>query len=124
MSQMAKFDWNDLEHSSLPAVFWKDRIYCPKRWSTTEDFLAAAKLELKDMIDTYPSLNGMTYVVRESTHVANAVTEEATKAHTDLLFVGDSGKSAIGRFFLGSVSRYLLHHLPNSVWIARRKPTA
>lgn len=39
----------------------------------------------------------------------------------DLLFVGDSGRSAFSRFFLGSTSRYLLHHVSCPIWIARKK---
>lgn len=38
---------------------------------------------------------------------------------SDILMVGDTGRSFMARFFLGSVSRSVLHHSPSSVWIVR-----
>ena len=60
--------------------------------------------------------------VFEKVHVASCILTYLQKHPTDLLVVGDKGRSAIGRFLLGSVSRVLLHQSPCSVLLVR-KPT-
>ncbi len=63
----------------------------------------------------------ITYTVRETLHTGAALLDIAIEKNTNLLFVGPTGKSALSRFFLGSTSRYLLHHVDCSLWIAREK---
>jgi nucleotide-binding universal stress UspA family protein len=45
----------------------------------------------------------------------------AEKFHADLIMVGSHGRSALGRFFLGSISQWLLHEARCSVRVARGK---
>lgn len=52
---------------------------------------------------------------------ATAIIEKAEKCNTDLIIIGSHGRSAFGRFFLGSVSQKLLHDAHCSVRIARGK---
>ncbi len=60
-------------------------------------------------------------VVLEGSHVGNSISEFLTSHPVDLVVLGDKGRSAIAHFFLGSVSRYVLHHAPCSVLIAKIK---
>ncbi|GIW99715.1 MAG: universal stress protein [Pirellulaceae bacterium] len=62
----------------------------------------------------------LTYTVRETTHVGAALRNVALRVEADYLFIGDTGKTALGRILLGSTSRYLLHHAECSIWLARR----
>ena len=61
------------------------------------------------------------YSVREVLDVGNALAGLVNEEHADLIIMGDTGKSAIARLFLGSASRHVLHHAHCSVWIAREK---
>jgi nucleotide-binding universal stress UspA family protein len=54
-----------------------------------------------------------------SDHVGDAVVCAAEKGKADLIVVGDTGRSMLGKFFLGSTSKYVLRHAPCSVWISR-----
>jgi nucleotide-binding universal stress UspA family protein len=59
--------------------------------------------------------------VFEKIHVASCILNFVSTHPTDLLVLGDKGRSAIGRFFLGSVSRVLLHHAPCSIMLVRKR---
>lgn len=61
----------------------------------------------------------VTRTVREAFHIGTSLREMAENDNTNLIFVGATGKSAVAQFFLGSVSRYLLHHAPCSIFLAR-----
>jgi nucleotide-binding universal stress UspA family protein len=65
--------------------------------------------------------NNIEKVVLEGSHVGNSISEYLTSHPVDLVVLGDKGRSAIVHFFLGSVSRYVLHHAPCSVLIAKKK---
>jgi nucleotide-binding universal stress UspA family protein len=57
--------------------------------------------------------------VEESNHVGDAIVRFATEHHSDLIVLGDTGKGLMGRFLMGSVTRYVLRHAPCSIWISR-----
>lgn len=57
--------------------------------------------------------------VAESSHVGDAIVKFANKMETDIIILGSSGRNLLGRFFVGSVSRYVLRHAGCSVWISR-----
>jgi nucleotide-binding universal stress UspA family protein len=58
----------------------------------------------------------------ESDHVGEGLVEFAEEHHCDLIVVGETPHTALGRVVLGSVSRFVLRHAPCSVWITRNKP--
>ena len=55
----------------------------------------------------------------ESDHIGEGLTEFVEEHKCDLLVIGETPHSALGRVVLGSVSRFVLRHAPCSVWIAR-----
>ncbi|AMV33555.1 Putative universal stress protein [Pirellula sp. SH-Sr6A] len=57
--------------------------------------------------------------VEEANHVGDTLVRFATKHHSDLMMLGDTGKGLMGRFLLGSVTRYVLRNAPCSIWISR-----
>ena len=59
--------------------------------------------------------------VFEKIHVASCILNHIQTHQTDIIVLGDKGRTAIGRFFLGSVSRVLLHHAPCSVLLVRKR---
>ena len=60
-------------------------------------------------------------VVLEKLHVSSCILNFVQTHPTDILVLGDKGRTAIGRFFLGSVSRVLLQHAPCSVLLVRKQ---
>jgi nucleotide-binding universal stress UspA family protein len=129
-SQFAKFASRQM--FSFPWSAERDRIHIammlgrPKL--APEEDEAYDPEGVEDAEKALPMLRGsdstsceVSYTVRETLHIGYALLDIATQKNINLLFVGPAGKSALSRFFLGSTSRYLLHHANCSVWIARKK---
>ncbi|MCU0712399.1 MAG: universal stress protein [Pirellula sp.] len=57
----------------------------------------------------------------ESDYVGDGIVKFAGDNSLDMVVLGDTGRGLFGRFFLGSVSRYVLRHAECSVWIGRLK---
>jgi nucleotide-binding universal stress UspA family protein len=68
--------------------------------------------------------NNITTHLIESDYIGDGLVEFATNNQSDILVLGDTGRGMMGRFFLGSVSRYVLRHANCSVWIGRLKKKA
>jgi nucleotide-binding universal stress UspA family protein len=59
----------------------------------------------------------------EAEHVGQAILDSAAEFNSQMIVLGDTGHGPLGRIFLGSVSRFVIHHAARSVWIVR-KPEA
>jgi len=59
----------------------------------------------------------------ESDHIGEGLVRHSVSHNFDLVVVGDTGLSGLSKALLGSVSRYVLRHVPGSVWISRRSKT-
>lgn len=57
----------------------------------------------------------------ECDYVGDGIVKFARDNSSDMVVLGDTGRGLLGRFFLGSVSRYVLRHAECSVWIGRFK---
>lgn len=55
----------------------------------------------------------------EVEHVGEGLVKYAAQSHSNLVVLGDTGRGALSRIFLGSTSRYVLHHVHCSVMIVR-----
>ncbi|MCA9081723.1 MAG: universal stress protein [Planctomycetaceae bacterium] len=64
-------------------------------------------------------VTAVTTAMHEADHVADDLLKAASDFGADLLVVGDTGKNALERFMLGSVSSQLLHRAQCSVWVSR-----
>ncbi|RMF39600.1 MAG: universal stress protein [Planctomycetota bacterium] len=99
--------------SMLPEdVVYDEELMQQSRESQTQ-LIAAAQEQLANL--------EITYTVRETVHVGAALRNVALRVEADILFVGDTGKTGLGRILLGSTSRYLLHHVECAIWLARPK---
>lgn len=76
------------------------------------------RLELQELQGAFPE-NGpkVEIVVEETRHVGHGLVDYAAANRSSLMVVGDKGRSAIARFLIGSVSRFVLHHAPCSVLV-------
>lgn len=59
-----------------------------------------------------------TYLIWEG-RPGDAIMAAAESEHVDLIVVGSHGRSAVGRFFLGSVSEYVVRHAHVPVLVVR-----
>lgn len=78
-----------------------------------EAALEATAQMLKEKI---PSISA---TLAESEDTSQEILEHAETFGSDLIIMGQKGKSAIDRFLLGSVSSRIIHHANCSVWIVR-----
>jgi nucleotide-binding universal stress UspA family protein len=121
LEQMKSLDWNkdrDFIHVAMmherPSMLPDDVVHDADMMSSSEDFLRN--------LCANSGLNcSASHSVKETYHVGSGITSKVDREHFDLLFVGSSSRSELSRIFLGSTSRYLLHHSKCSVWIAREQ---
>jgi len=73
---------------------------------------------LADQLRIFPSIEQH---VLEQNHVGSSIESYLLKDKSDLVIVRDKGRSAISRFFMGSVSRYIMHHAHCSVLVLRTR---
>jgi nucleotide-binding universal stress UspA family protein len=60
------------------------------------------------------------YVI-ECDHIGDGIVKFSEEQDCDLVVMGNTSRSKLGRWLLGSVSRYVLRHAPCSVWITRNR---
>jgi nucleotide-binding universal stress UspA family protein len=115
-----KLEWPE---STRLQVFYA--LEKPRLIADDEDYdpqaIAEANETLKQLAANRTHKCQVLNTVGERTHVGNSIQSKVERDNVDLLFMGASDKSAVARFFLGSVGRYLLHNCGCSLWIARPK---
>jgi nucleotide-binding universal stress UspA family protein len=123
LEDISRFDWRPTMRVDLVSVIRLPEIYSdiPIPVDTTalrakashelEQGLAAAKV-LTENVATH---------IRDSDHVGDALVQFCKHNENNLLLVGDTGRGILGRFLLGSVSRYALREGSCSVWIGRKR---
>jgi nucleotide-binding universal stress UspA family protein len=77
--------------------------------------LLQAKQQLADVAP-----GAKTHLVKGD-HVGEGIVTFAEENAVDLLIVGETPRSAVNRFLLGSTSRYVIRHAPCSVWVTRNR---
>lgn len=104
----------------IATMFEKPKLV-PEEVTYDQDLLDQAHHALDNLQQVHALGCELTKTVKETLHIGNALCSLAAHTQCNLLFIGATGKSAIARFFLGSKSRYVLHHSECSTWIAREK---
>lgn len=80
-----------------------------------QDGLRQAKQQLADVAP-----KAQIHLVKGD-HVGEGIVSFAEQHKIDLLIIGETPRSAVNRFLLGSTSRYVLRHAPCSVWLTRNR---
>lgn len=118
--QLFALDWTantKLQLTTLlerPQLLPEDQVYDVEAVSESQQRLEALAAKSNCAAN-------VSYDVRETQHVGDALAHLADEQQGDLIFIGDTGRSALAQFFLGSATRHVLHHSGRSVWIARHK---
>lgn len=93
-----------------------------QQWQDEESKARAAlDLALRRLNASGTKNTGMT--IHEAPDVAAEILRVAENWRADIVLAGDTGKSGVDRFLLGSVCMRLTRHSPCSVWITRKKRT-
>ncbi len=119
LAQMLDFDWPKNAELTLATFFEKPRLIDEDSVYDAESLSEANKTlaEVRGQASVNCQIG---QVVREAKHIGDGLRDLAAEKEVDLLFLGDTGKSTIAKFFLGSISSHLLHHSKASVWLARK----
>ncbi|AGY60257.1 universal stress protein [Gloeobacter kilaueensis] len=79
-----------------------------------------------DLLEAHKSEAEAAGLVAETTQVAGhpgrKICELAVSWQADLIVIGRRGRSTLSALFLGSVSNYVLHHAPCSVYVVYHRP--
>lgn len=65
-------------------------------------------------------MNAVSHIV-ENDHLGEGLVKYAEDHHCDIVVVGETPRSRLGRVLLGSISRFVIRHAPCSVWITRHR---
>ena len=95
--------------------FYGERNLHSETNSHFESVLAAAK----EMAQ--PSTSHLETHLIDREHVGDGIVQFADQIGCDLVVIGETPRTALNRWLMGSVSRYVLRHVACSVWIARNR---
>ncbi|MDZ4851286.1 MAG: universal stress protein [Pirellulaceae bacterium] len=101
-----------IEH---PPLLDPDMIYDVQLTKQTKD---ALQLVADSLRNEFRDIE--THVI-EKVHLRNGLLDALQNNRADLVVLGDKGRSAINRFFMGSVSRFILSNAPCSVFLSRKR---
>ncbi|MFK7738060.1 MAG: universal stress protein [Pirellulaceae bacterium] len=117
--QIIALEWPKDTELHITKVFERPNLV-PEAEVYDPPALDKAGRELEQLAGFGDSVN-VTCSVNEALHVGSSLRELAEKRKADVLFVGATGKSQVARLFLGSVSRFLMHHTDCAIWITRQR---
>ncbi|TWU02129.1 universal stress protein [Stieleria varia] len=121
VEELADFRWGaNTTVNLLTAVpLHADASFLPVDGQTHTERVKEAIESVREQIRCVaPNTNG--YLL-ENNHVGDALVNFAEVHQCDLVVVGETQRSTLGRFLMGSVSRFVLRHAPCSVWITRNR---
>jgi len=120
LDDLLNFQWGSNTEISVVAVAGYSPVFNPDFGINTETLQQEAKnavgaaaqrlLENVDRVDEH---------VIAHDHIAEGLVRFAEDTASDILMIGDTGRSRLARVILGSVSRYVLRHAACGVWISR-----
>jgi nucleotide-binding universal stress UspA family protein len=123
VSELGRFGWGAnteidvVNMVAFPVVGLDEvplQLDIPQIMASTEEMVRDAAEELQALT---PNLRTH---VRQCSHVGLGLVDFAEETQKDLIVIGDTGRSMLERFFLGSVSRNVLRSAKCSVWIVRQ----
>ncbi len=122
IEQFSEFSWGEQTNLYVIAVVSYVSAFLNEVLIDSDQAKEAAeeslRLAVEQLREVAPKAQG--HLV-ESDHIGEGITQFVEEHHFDLVVMGDSCRSALGRLVLGSVPHYVLRHAPCSIWIARQR---
>lgn len=122
LQEFSEIDWGtDTEVSVVAVVSYMSGVIPTELYdeaSARNAVRLAAKDASRQLSQSAPSA-----VVRviASEHAGEGLVTFALDHESDLIVLGETARSRLGRVLMGSVSRFVLRHAPCSVWITRNR---
>ncbi len=126
IEQFLAFDCGALAKAQVVTVIRPVRTLArelfPNSRGGMEQRMEEAQHNLEEVAATFADA-GMTanQTIIQSDHVGSALCEIADRHQSDLIIVGDTGRSELSKLVLGSVPNYVLRHSSSSVLICRSR---
>jgi nucleotide-binding universal stress UspA family protein len=126
IAELAKNGWGkEAEIKVVNAVLLPFTSYSeiPVQYDPQELMNAHERL-VYDAVESIKKQIGNTNItghLQQCGNVGLGLSEFVAENESDVILVGDMGRSMIARFFMGSVARHVLRHTDCSVWISRAK---
>jgi nucleotide-binding universal stress UspA family protein len=109
---------------TIVTAFRQDIKQCLSESWRQEELLAGEALDAAAKRLEAAGLRQVTTRMQDAGDAASKILSVAKEWHADLILAGNTGKSGLDRFMMGSVCKRLTRHAPCSVWVARTKQTA
>jgi nucleotide-binding universal stress UspA family protein len=127
LRELSEIDWGERVEIHIVAVLcclygFFGEIPLDSTAGTDSDATQELRTALNDAVgqlrDIAPAVKAH---LIEHEHIGNGLLKFAQDNQCDLIVVGETPQSALGRALLGSVSRFVLRHASCNVWIARNQ---
>ena len=115
VEEFAEFDWGKETDVKLVSVRYVPGFYDIETRKAEEDLVHEA---VKQLHKSAPLASGQ---VVESDHIGEGLVNFVEANDTDLVVVGETPRTRLGRILMGSMTRFVLRHAPCSVWITRNR---
>lgn len=125
LQELLLFDWGPKTEITVVGVAGYSPVFNPEFGFNPEVLQREAKNALRDAREKMESrVANIHDVVVEYDHVAEGLVKYTEDHDSDIIVVGDTGRSTLARALLGSVSRHVLRHAKCGVWITRNQINA
>jgi nucleotide-binding universal stress UspA family protein len=122
LEELLEFDWQAHTQITACTVAGYSPVFNPAYGFNPETLQQEAHNALqlaKEQLQAH--VRSVRAEVVEYDHVAEGLVRYTEDEHSDLIVIGDTGRSTLARALLGSVSRYVLRHAQCGVWITRNR---
>ena len=117
------------EHMSPPILAESGKSYnlpnpAQSVWSVYQDihqeFAHKEQMRLREFAKRAKATGVETEFVQRVGSPGRTICEQAQESAADLIMVGSHGRTGLSELLIGSVSNYVLHHAPCSVFVLRQ----
>ena len=122
MQELLQFEWGPHTDITIVGVAGYSPVFNPEFGFNPDVLQREAKAALeKARKEIETQVTKIHDVVVEYDHVAEGLVNYTEDNESDIIVVGDTGRSTLARALLGSVSRHVLRHAKCGVWITRNQ---
>lgn len=122
LQELLQFEWGPHTDITIVGVAGYSPVFNPEFGFNPDVLQREAKAALeKARKEIETQVTKIHDVVVEYDHVAEGLVNYTEENESDIIVVGDTGRSTLARALLGSVSRHVLRHAKCGVWITRNQ---